>query len=139
MPGINVALIQQTWAKVTPIADDAAKLFYDRLFELDPALRPMFAHSDMKEQRKKLMQMIGFAVRSLSNMEELIPAVRGLGKRHVGYGVQDHHYDTVGAALIWTLEQGLGDAFTAEARESWTMVYGTLAAVMKSASHSIAA
>jgi hemoglobin-like flavoprotein len=139
MPGINVALIQQTWDKVTPIADDAAKLFYDRLFELDPALRPMFAHSDMKEQRKKLMQMIGFAVRSLSNMEELIPAVRGLGKRHVGYGVQDHHYDTVGAALIWTLEQGLGDAFTAEARESWTMVYGTLAAVMKSASHSIAA
>ena len=139
MPGINVTLIQQTWDKVTPIADDAAKLFYDRLFELDPALRPLFAHSDMKEQRKKLMQMIGFAVRSLGKMDELIPAVRGLGKRHVGYGVQDHHYDTVGAALIWTLEQGLGDALTAEARESWTMVYSTLAAVMKSSSHSLAA
>ena len=139
MPGINVALVQQTWDKVTPIADDAAKLFYDRLFELDPALRPLFAHSDMKEQRKKLMQMIGFAVRSLGKMDELIPAVRGLGKRHVGYGVQDHHYDTVGAALIWTLEQGLGDAFTAEARESWTLVYTTIASVMKTASHSIAA
>ena len=139
MPGINVALVQQTWDKVTPIADDAAKLFYDRLFELDPALRPMFAHTDMKEQRKKLMQMIGFAVRSLGKMDELIPAVRGLGKRHVGYGVQDHHYDTVGAALIWTLEQGLGDAFTQEARESWTLVYTTLASVMKASSHSIAA
>ena len=139
MPGINVALVQQTWDKVTPIADDAAKLFYDRLFELDPALRPMFAHSDMKEQRKKLMQMIGFAVRSLGKMDELIPAVRGLGKRHVGYGVQDHHYDTVGAALIWTLEQGLGDVFTAEARESWVLLYGTLATIMKTSSRSIAA
>ena len=139
MRGVNVSLVQQTWDQVLPIADDAAQLFYGRLFELDPSLRPMFAHSDMKEQRKKLMQMIGVAVRGLNKIDELLPAIRALGKRHVGYGVADHHYDTVGAALLWTLEQGLGDAFTPEARESWTLVYTTLASVMKAASHSIAA
>ena len=139
MRGINVALVQQTWEQVLPIADTAAQLFYNRLFELDPSLRGMFRQTDMAEQRKKLMQMITVAVRGLGKIDELIPAIRAMGQRHVGYGVQDHHYDTVGAALIWTLEQGLGEAFTAEARESWTLVYGTLASVMKAASHSIAA
>jgi hemoglobin-like flavoprotein len=133
MQTINVALVQQTWEMVLPIADDAAQLFYNRLFELDPALRPMFAHSDMTEQRKKLMQMITVAVRGLARLDELVPAIQALGKRHVGYGVTDAHYDTVGAALLWTLEQGLGAAFTDEARESWTETYFTLANVMKAA------
>ena len=139
MRGINVALVQQTWEQVLPIADDAAQLFYNRLFELDPSLRPMFSYTDMAEQRKKLMQMITVAVRGLGRLDELIPAVRALGKRHVGYGVQAHHYDTVGAALLWTLEQGLGAAFTEEARESWTVTYFTLADVMRTASYSVAA
>ena len=139
MHGINVALVQETWERVVPIADDAAQLFYNRLFELDPSLRGMFTQTDMAEQRKKLMQMITVAVRGLGRFDELRPAVAALGKRHVGYGVQDHHYDTVGAALIWTLEQGLGDAFTAEARESWTALYLTLAGLMKAASRSAAA
>jgi len=139
MRGINVALVQQTWNQVLPIADDAARLFYNRLFQLDPSLRAMFKHTDMGEQRKKLLMMITVAVRGLDKVDELLPAKRALGKRHVGYGVQDHHYDTVGAALLWTLEQGLGEAFTEEARESWTETYYTLANVMRSASQSVAA
>jgi hemoglobin-like flavoprotein len=133
MQTINVALVQQTWEMVVPIADDAAQLFYNRLFELDPSLKPMFAHSDMREQRKKLMQMITVAVRGLGRLDELLPAVQALGKRHVGYGVTDAHYDTVGSALLWTLEQGLGPAFTDEARQSWAETYNTLAGVMKAA------
>jgi hemoglobin-like flavoprotein len=139
MRGINVALVQETWEQVVPIADDAAQLFYNRLFELDPSLRPMFAYADMVEQRKKLMQMITVAVRGLTKLDELIPAVRALGRRDIGYGVQAHHYDTVGAALLWTLEQGLGEAFTEEARASWTVTYFTLADVMRTASYSVAA
>ena len=139
MRGINVALVQQTWEQVVPIADEAAMAFYSRLFELDPSLRSMFRQTDMVEQRRKLMQMITVAVRGLDKFDELMPALRAMGRRHVGYGVQDHHYDTVGAALIWTLEQGLGDAFTPEARESWVLLYGTLATIMKTSSRSIAA
>ena len=131
MHAVDIALVQQSWEKVLPIADDAAKLFYGKLFELDPALRPMFAHSDMTEQRKKLMQMITVAVRGLNRLEELIPAVEALGRRHVGYGVTDAHYTTVAAALIWTLEQGLGDSFTPELRSAWTETYITLATVMQ--------
>ena len=139
MRGINVALVQQTWEQVGPIADEAATVFYSRLFELDPSLRSMFRQTDMVEQRRKLMQMITVAVRGLNRFDELMPAMQAMGRRHVGYGVQDHHYDTVGAALLWTLEQGLGDAFTLEARESWTLLYGTLASILKTSSRSIAA
>ena len=139
MQSINVALVQRSWEQVLPIADEAAQLFYTRLFQLDPSLRPMFAHSDMKEQRKKLMQMITVAVRGLERLNELVPAVEALGRRHVQYGVTDSHYDTVGAALLWTLEQGLGEAFTPETREAWTATYLTLARVMKGAAKDLAA
>jgi hemoglobin-like flavoprotein len=131
MRSIDIALVQQSWEQVQPIADDAACLFYGRLFELDPSLRPMFARSDMAEQRKKLMQMITVAVRGLARLDELLPAVEALGRRHVGYGVTDAHYDTVGSALIWTLQVGLGEAFTEELRVAWAETYNTLASVMK--------
>jgi hemoglobin-like flavoprotein len=139
MQTIDIALVQRTWEQVTPIADTAAQLFYERLFELDPSLRAMFAHSDMTEQRKKLMQMITVAVRGLARIDELLPAVQALGRRHVNYGVTDAHYDTVGAALLWTLERGLGDAYTAEAQTAWTATYNTLAAVMRGAAQDMAA
>ena len=135
----TVALVQDSWEKVVPIADTAAQLFYGRLFELDRSLSPMFAHADMQEQRKKLMQMITVAVRGLSRIEELVPAVQALGRRHVGYGVKDAHYDTVGAALIWTLEQGLGEAFTPELREAWVETYTILANTMKAAGADLSA
>jgi hemoglobin-like flavoprotein len=127
------ALVQTTWALVEPIADQAAGLFYDRLFQLDPALRHLFTSADMREQGRKLTQMITVAVRGLDRLAEFIPAIQALGRRHAGYGVQDSHYDTVGAALLWTLEQGLGAAFTAEVREAWTETYTILATVMRQA------
>jgi len=123
-------LVQSSFANVAPIADQAADLFYNRLFEIDPALRPMFPEN-MKEQKIKLMQMLTAAVKGLDNLETLIPVVRQLGARHIGYGVKDEHYGTVAAALLWTLERGLGDAFTAETKEAWVVVYGILAQTMQ--------
>ncbi|MCK5873697.1 MAG: hemin receptor [Alcanivoracaceae bacterium] len=125
-------LVQQSFTKVVPIADQAAALFYQRLFSLDPTLQPLF-RGNMEEQGRKLMKMIGTAVNGLDDLDALVPAVQDLGRRHVGYGVEDGHYDTVGAALIWTLEQGLGDAFTNPTREAWVTVYGILASTMKAA------
>jgi hemoglobin-like flavoprotein len=125
-------LVQTSFATIIPIADDAAALFYQRLFELDPSLQAMFRGS-MIEQRKKLMQMLTAAVKGLDRLEQLVPVVQDLGRRHANYGVAEAHYDTVGAALLWTLEMGLGTAFTAETREAWTAVYGLLATTMKDA------
>jgi hemoglobin-like flavoprotein len=127
----DVALVQSSWDQVLPIADTAAKLFYGRLFEIDPALKPLFSQTDMVEQRKKLMQMITVAVRGLERIDELLPAIEALGRRHRGYGVTDQHYETVAAALLWTLEQGLGPAFTPEVRSAWIETYTILAAVMQ--------
>src|SRR5687768_11035390 len=126
------ALVQQSFAAVAPIADDAAALFYRRLFELDPSLERMFK-GDMAEQRRKLMQMLTAAVKGLDRLEHLVPVVEDLGRRHAGYGVADAHYDTVGAALLWTLEKGLGQAFTPEVQDAWVAVYGLLAGTMKNA------
>ena len=125
-------LVQSSWSQVVPIADTAAGLFYHRLFEIDPSLRPLFT-SDINEQGRKLMQMIGTAVRGLDKLDEIVPAVQALGRRHVGYGVKDEHYDTVASALLWTLEKGLGDAYTPAVAEAWTSTYTLLAGVMKSA------
>jgi len=125
-------LVKSSWAKVVPIADQAAELFYGKLFELDPSLKPLFK-GDMVEQGKKLMKMINTAVNGLDRLEQIVPAVQQLGVRHISYGVKDDHYDTVGAALLWTLEAGLGDAFTEEVKESWATVYGLLADTMKAA------
>lgn len=130
MTPAQAQLVVETWNKVTPIADTAATLFYGKLFELDPALRPLFP-ADLGEQKKKLMMTLGFAVGSLNRPDTLLPAVRQLGKRHAGYGVKDEHFATVGAALLWTLEQGLGEAWTPEVADAWTTVYGVVASTMK--------
>ena len=132
MTAKQIELVQCSWSKVVPIADQAAKLFYGKLFELDPSLKPLFK-SDIEEQGHKLMQMINTAVGSLTKLEELIPAVQALGKRHSSYGVIDEHYATVGSALLWTLEKGLGEAFTPEVNEAWTETYNVLATTMKTA------
>jgi hemoglobin-like flavoprotein len=125
-------LVQSTFAKVAPIADAAAAMFYARLFELDPSLRPLFT-TDLAEQGRKLMQMIAVAVNGLDRLDELVPAVRQLGVRHARYGVEDRHYDTVAEALLWTLERGLGSDFTPAVKDAWTTVYGVLATTMKEA------
>ncbi|HUC65854.1 MAG TPA: globin family protein [Stellaceae bacterium] len=123
-------LVRDSFAKLVPIADDAAALFYQRLFTLDPKLRALFTH-DMKEQGRKLMSMIATAVAQLDKVEALVPVLRELGKRHVGYGVRDSDYDTVATALLWTLEQGLGADFTPALKAAWTTCYGVLAGEMK--------
>lgn len=128
----QIELVQTSWEKCVPIADQAAALFYGKLFELDPALKPLFT-SDIKEQGKKLMTMITVAVRGLNDLRKLVPAVEDLGRRHVGYGVKDEHYATVGVALLWTLQQGLGDAFTFEVKEAWATTYGVLSSTMQKA------
>lgn len=128
----QVELIKNSWEKVVPISDKAAELFYGKLFELDPSVRSLFKGS-MAEQGQKLMRMIGTAVNGLDRLDEIVPAVQQLGVRHTAYGVKDEHYDTVGAALLWTLETGLGDAFTEETKEAWAIVYGVLADTMKAA------
>lgn len=128
----QITLVQESFKGVLPIADTAAKLFYQKLFELDPELKSLFK-GDMDEQGKKLMKMIATAVNALDRLDEIVPAVQALGVRHVSYGVKDKDYDTVGAALLWTLKQGLDDMFTPEVEEAWIVVYGILSDTMKGA------
>jgi hemoglobin-like flavoprotein len=128
----QVELVQTSFDQVRPIAAAAADLFYQRLFELDPALRPLFT-SDIKKQGAMLMSTLSLAVNGLSRPETIIPAVQGLGRRHVAYGVQYHHYQTVGEALLWTLNQGLGDAYTSDVQDAWIAAYGLLTSVMQTA------
>jgi hemoglobin-like flavoprotein len=125
----QITLVQATFADVKPIATTAAELFYNRLFTLDPSLRPLFK-GDMGQQGQMLMSMIGAAVSGLKDLERLAPVVRQLGARHVRYGVQAQHYATVGSALLWTLDQGLGEKFTPAVREAWTQAYTLLSDVM---------
>ncbi len=128
----EIAMVRASFAQVVPIKEAAAGLFYGKLFELDPSLKPLFK-GDIKEQGAKLMAMISTAVAGLDRLETIVPAVQALGKRHVGYGVQPAHYDTVAAALLWTLEQGLGTAFTPDVKAAWTSAYTILAGTMKEA------
>ncbi|QDT58780.1 Bacterial hemoglobin [Stieleria bergensis] len=129
MTPAQIELVQSTWDAVKPNADTVAELFYQRLFELDPSLKPLFK-GDMKEQGKKLMATLSLAVASLTKLEEILPAVQALGRRHVEYGVPEESYQTVGQALLDTLNKGLGDAFTDEVKEAWTQTYVTLSTVM---------
>ena len=128
----QVSLVQSSFAKVAPIADTAAALFYDRLFTIAPPVKQMFK-GDMAEQGRKLMSMIGVAVANLGKLDVIVPAVRDLGRRHAGYGVRQAHYDTVATALVWTLEQGLGDDFTPATHQAWVEAYTILAGVMQQA------
>jgi hemoglobin-like flavoprotein len=130
MTPTQIDLVQRSFADVKPIAATAAELFYHRLFTLDPDLRRLFK-GDTARQGQMLMGMIGAAVAGLKNLDALAPVVRQLGARHVGYGVRTEHYQTVGTALLWTLEQGLGETFTPDVREAWTAAYGLLADVMQ--------
>ncbi len=125
----QVDLVQASFAKVAPIAEPAAELFYGRLFDIAPEVKPLF-HGDMKEQGRKLMTTLAVVVNGLKAPESILPAAKSLAIKHVGYGVAAEHYAPVGAALIWTLEQGLGDAFTAETREAWIAAYTLLSGVM---------
>lgn len=125
----QIALVQQSFAKVAPISDSAAMIFYDRLFEIAPPVKAMFPH-DMTEQRKKLMATLAVVVNGLSNLESVLPAASALAKRHVSYGAKPEHYPVVGSALLWTLEKGLGSGWTPDVAEAWSAAYGTLSGFM---------
>jgi len=125
----QVKLVQQSFAKVAPISETAAVLFYDRLFEIAPQVKAMFP-SDMAEQRKKLMAMLAAVVNGLADLESILPAASALATRHVAYGAKAEHYPVVGSALLWTLEKGLGEAWTPELAAAWTAAYGTLSGFM---------
>lgn len=132
----QVALVQNSFKSVVPIAGTAADLFYDRLFAIAPEVRSLFP-KDLTEQKKKLMQMLATAVNNLHQVETILPAVQDLGRRHVAYGVTAKHYEPVGAALLWTLEQGLGAAFTPDVKAAWTETYTTVAGVMTKAAEAV--
>lgn len=137
MTPAQIDAVKTSFAAVMPIADQAGMLFYERLFTLDPSLRPLFK-GDIEVQSKVLMQMIATAVGSLDRLETILPAVKALGVRHAGYGVIEPHYQTVGDALLWTLERGLGTAFTPEVSEAWVAAYAVLAETMQTAAREAA-
>jgi hemoglobin-like flavoprotein len=132
MTPYQISLVQKSWRQVLPISDTAADLFYQELFRLDPGLRALFK-GDMKEQGRKLMAVMSVVVQGLPRVEALMPQVQDLGRRHARYGVRPQHYDTVAAALLWTLGRGLGDAFTPEVKAAWAETYTVLARTMKTA------
>ena len=136
MTPADVQSVQHSFEKVVPIADAAAAMFYARLFEIDPSTRGLFG-TDMRKQGAMLMQTLGLAVRHLHEPEHILAAVQALGRRHVGYGVREAHYDSVGSALLWTLGQGLGPAFTAEVNAAWQKAYALLAGIMKTAAREL--
>ena len=125
----QVKIVQDSFAKVAPIADQAATMFYDRLFEVAPSVKAMFP-SDLTGQRKKLIATLAVVVNGLSNLESVLPAASALAIRHVAYGAKAEHYPVVGSALLWTLEQGLGQDWTVEVAAAWTAAYGTLSGYM---------
>jgi len=127
------ALVRESWRWFEPSLRGAGAGFYQRLFALDPVLERLFADSDMVAQEQKLMAMFAEIVRVLDQEDELVAEVAELGRRHVQYGVKDGDYESVGAALLWTLEQGLGDAFTPDVRSAWTEAYLLVATVMRRA------
>jgi chemotaxis signal transduction protein/hemoglobin-like flavoprotein len=125
----QIELVKSSWKQVLPIADTAADLFYDRLFEVAPGVRGLFA-DDMAGQKKALLAMLGRVVASLDNLESIVPHVQDLGVRHVGYGAEPAHYAVVGETLLWTLEKGLGDEWNDELKNAWATAYGVLSSTM---------
>jgi hemoglobin-like flavoprotein len=134
----QITLVQSTFDQILPISDIAAQNFYERLFHLDPSLRRIF-HGDLRLQGKKLMDAISIIVGNLNRPDRIVPGIRALGRRHAAYGVEDRHYTTFADALFWTLEHGLGDAFTADVRGAWCEAYELLAGTMKGAATSVEA
>jgi hemoglobin-like flavoprotein len=128
-------LVTTSWSSVASIADSAIEQFYNRLFEIDASARALFRATNMPEQRRKVIEALSVALQSLDDLEALIPTLEELGRRHRRYGVTAAHYDSVGQALLWTLEQGLGAAWTPAMAAAWTELFGQLSSAMKGAAY----
>jgi len=126
----TVSIVQESFDKVARRSDEAARIFYDLLFQIAPETRPLFESTDMARQREMLMRVLAAAVQGLDRFEELRPVLEGLGQRHTGYGVEPHHYDAVEQALLEMLRRVIGDDFTLDVRLAWTRIYGEMSAVM---------
>ena len=137
MTAQQVELVQRSWRAVAPVGDTAAELFYGKLFSLDPGVRALFKN-DMRDQGRNLTAMMSVAVHGLARPEKILYAVEQLGRRHAAYGVQPRHYESVATALLWMLEQVLGEAYTPEVREAWTQAYALLAKAMQDATRAAA-
>lgn len=131
----QIKVLRKSWSQVTPLGDAAAELFYDRLFKIDPGAQSLFGGTNFSQQYRNLLQAINYVVQNVDKVDVLMPVLSGLGQRHATYGVRDEHYDSVGEALIWTLEQGLGDQWSAEVRDVWCDAYNTVSTVMKHAAN----
>lgn len=129
----DTQIIRSTWRQVAPIADDAAGLFYQRLFKIAPEIRPLFAHTDMPAQRAHLIGAITYVVDSLDHLDALLPMLEALGQRHIAYGAVPYHYQRVGEALLWTLSEGLSEAWTRDAERARKTMYQTVADAMQKA------
>lgn len=127
----QTVLVQEGWQRVRPMADEAMSMFYDRLFEIDPKLRRLFTDTNMTQQHARLATALDTVVGALDNLDDIVPHIRALGRRHANYGVTRRHFDTVGAALLWTLEKGLGEAWSADACEAWSNAYAVVAQTMQ--------
>lgn len=134
----QIDLVQSSFAKVVPIKETAAELFYAKLFEIAPEVQPMFK-GDMGEQGAKLMTTLGVVVNGLKDLGAIVPVAEKLAVAHVDFGVEPEHYAHVGAALLDTLGKGLGEGFTPDVEEAWATAYGTLSDVMMSAAYPKAA
>jgi hemoglobin-like flavoprotein len=132
----QIALITSSFEKLAPAAEELAASFYGRLFELDPTLQPLFQH-DIALQGRKFMTMLVVVVRGLDTLDRLLPDVENLGRRHVAYGVNDTHYQTVEAALLWAIQERLGAHWTPAIGEAWTTAYRLLADTMQRAAHDV--
>jgi hemoglobin-like flavoprotein len=131
----QTGLVQDSFKSVVPIASTAAELFYGRLFEIAPDVRPLFDGVDIKEQGRKLMTTLGVVVGGLNNLDAIVPVAKTLAIKHVDYGVKAEHYAVVGQALVWTLEKGLGNAFTSDVRTAWVEAYNLISGVMITAAY----
>jgi hemoglobin-like flavoprotein len=129
MTSRQIQLVQQTFRLIVPAVESVDFMFFNRLFSLDPAIRPLFVN-DLKGQAKKFTATLALIVNALDCLEHVLTAVQHLGKRHIGYGVHPEDYELVGQALLWTLAQKLGDAFTVEVEEAWTTAYNLIANIM---------
>jgi hemoglobin-like flavoprotein len=125
----EIALVRQGFARIAPDAENVGLAFYQQLFTLDPSLRRLFSN-DLRKQAGHLMAALAMVVCSLDDLGPVLARVQALGRRHVSYGVQPHHFTTGGVAFIATLEAGLGEEFTPAACEAWTRAYTTLAGAM---------
>ncbi|WP_037577248.1 globin family protein [Sporocytophaga myxococcoides] len=130
----QISLVKKSWESAYKIQDVAGPLFYNRLFEIAPEVRYMFAQTNLQEQSKKLFQMLNYIIQRLHNLDDIIDEVASLAGRHVKYGVKERHYQIVGEALLWTLEKGLGELWNSETKESWVKTYTILSSAMIGAS-----